>query len=345
MRACRSPTPRPTSGPGRLFAAHNEGAGIEIAEFDEADGRLLRQFAVPGTTGMRLESSLLAAGDALYFVAGQRLFKVPTSLTGATRTADVNANPVASPALISLDVLSTPTPHIAIGTTDGFLRTYRAADLVPGPLMDLKVGLGPFTIAADDVMTPSVPVQPDGSVADEAPFVYVAASAVFPFFPPGGDDTVAYKLHVVDGAFVFQFEFLPIPDTDPAPGLATSQLATAAPEDAEVLIPTSTNLFLASTRDMDLTGEIDFESDLVAGVDGFRQTVPAASGPLYYATNDRGEALTGRLSDGKLVRPRSSRATPPTPARTAAASASPRSRAATSPSAAPTACSSTATAT
>ena len=68
-----------------------------------------------------------------------------------------------------------------------------------------------------------------------------------------------------------------------------------------MLIPTSTNLFLASTRDMDLTGEIDFESDLVAGVDGFRQTVPAASGPLYYATNDRGEALTGRLSDGKLV--------------------------------------------
>ena len=122
-------------------------------------------------------------------MAGQRLFKVPTSLTGATRTADVNANPVASPALISLDVLSTPTPHIAIGTTDGFLRTYRAADLVPGPLMDLKVGLGPFTIAADEVMTPSVPVQPDGSVADEAPFVYVAASAVFPFFPPGGSTT------------------------------------------------------------------------------------------------------------------------------------------------------------
>ena len=226
---------------------------------------------------------------------------MPTSGTGTTSTADVNANPVASPALISLDVLGTPTPHIAIGTTDGFLRTYRAADLVPGPLMDLKVGLGPFTIAADDVMTPSVPVRPDGTLADEAPFVYVAASAVFPFFPFGGDDTVAYKLHVVDGAFEFQFEFLPIPDTDPAPGLAVSQLATDDPEDAEVLIPTSSNLFLSTTRDMDLTGEIDFESDLVAGVDGFRQAVPAASGPLYYVTNDRGEALTGRLSDGKVV--------------------------------------------
>jgi hypothetical protein len=114
-------------------------------------------------------------------------------------------------------------------------------------------------------------------------------------------DTIAYKLRVVDGAFDFQFEFLPIPDTDPAPALAVSQLATPEPEDAEVLIGTSTNLFLATTRDMDLTGEIDFESDLQPGVDGFRQTTAATSGPLYYATNDRGEQLVGRLSDGKTV--------------------------------------------
>ena len=70
-----------------------------------------------------------------------------------------------------------------------------------------------------------------------------------------------------------------------------------------MLIPTSTNLFLATTRDMDLTGEIDFESDLAAGADGFRQTTPATSGPLYYVTNDRGEQIVGRLSDGKTVPP------------------------------------------
>ena len=140
-------------------------------------------------------------------------------------------------------------------------------------------------------MTPSVPVHPDD-------VLYVAALANFSPFGPGMDDTVAYKLHVVNGALAFAYEFLPIPDTMPAPGLATSQLS---PDDGEVLISTTTNLFLATTRDMDLTGEIDFESDLAAGVDGFQQTTAATSGPLYYATDDRGEQFAGRLSDGKTV--------------------------------------------
>ena len=124
---------------------------------------------------------------------------------------------------------------------------------------------------------------------------------MFPFFPAGGDDTIAYKLHVNDGVIESQYEFLPIPDTDPAPALSVSQLATPEREDAEVLITTSTNLFLATTRDMDLTGEIDFDSDLVAGVDGFRQTTAATSGPLYYLTDDSGRQIVGRLSDGKTL--------------------------------------------
>jgi hypothetical protein len=315
------------TGPGQLFAAHNDGAGIEIAHFNEADGSLVDEFAVPGTTtGMTIDSSLLATpagadgARSLFFVAGGRLFKVavanagtPAASFGAvTSTADVDANPIASPTLLYLDVVGTPMAHIAIGTTDGFLRTYRTTNLAPGPSMDLKIEFGPPptppTITADDVMTPSVPVQPNGAIpgpgspVDEAQFVYVAASGVFPFFPAGGDDTIAYKLHVVDGAFEFQFEFLPIPDTDPAPALSVSQLAEGdEPDDAEVLITTSTNLFLATTRDMDLTGEIDFDSDLVAGVDGFRQTTASVSGPLYYVTNDRGEQIVGRLSDGKTV--------------------------------------------
>lgn len=285
---------------GRLYAAHNEAGGIEIAEFDEFGGGLISETPVPGTAGMTIESSLLATPSARYFVAGGRLFKVPAS--GApTSTPDVNANPLANPTLINLAVLGTPTPHIAIGTTDGFLRTYRAADLAPGPSIDLSVPLGSESITASDVMTPSVPVQSDGGLPDDPQFVYVAAQANFSPFGPGNDDTVAYKLHVVDGALEFQFEFLPIPDTTPAPGLAVSQLSTPDTQDAEVLISTATNLFLATTRDMDLTGEIDFESDLAAGTDGFQQTTAATSGALYYVTNDRGEQFTGRLSDGKTV--------------------------------------------
>ena len=313
------------SGLGQLFAVHNEGAGIEIAHFDEADGSLVKQAAVPGTTGMTLESSVLAtapAGDGgrnLFFVAGGRLHKLPVanaqsrsaSFGTPTSTGDVDANPIASPTLISLDVLGTPMAHVAIGTTDGFLRTYRASDLSPGPFVNLSVG----PITATDVMTPSVPVQPNGttpspgSPVDEAQFVYVAAHGQFAPFPdpPPGEldplDTIAYKLHVVDGGLEFQFEFLPIPATRPAPALATSQLAEADPEDAEVAITTTTNLFLATTRDMDLTGEIDFFSGLEAGTSGFQQTTAAVSGGLYYVTNDRGEQIVGRLSDGKPVPP------------------------------------------
>ena len=60
---------------------------------------------------------------------------------------------------------------------------------------------------------------------------------------------------------------------------------------------------------MDLTGEIDFNSALVAREDGFRQSAAATSGPLYYATNDRGQQVVGRLSDGKPCRRTSSRVT------------------------------------
>jgi len=310
------------TGPGQLFAAHNEGSAIEIAHFNEADGSLVDEFAVPGTTGMTIESSLLATpagadgGRSLFFVAGGRLFKVavadagtPAASFGAvTSTADVDANPIASPTLLYLDVLGTPMAHIAIGTTDGFLRTYRTTNLVPGPAISLSAPLGPFdSITAADVMTPSVPVQPNGATPSPgglvaaAEVVYVTALANFSPFGLGVDDTVAYKLHVVDGAFEFQYEFLPIPDTVPAPALAVSQVSTPDTEDAEVIITTTTNLFLATTRDMDLTGEIDFDSDLVAGEDGFQQTTAAASGPLYYVTNDRGEQIVGRLSDGKAV--------------------------------------------
>jgi hypothetical protein len=310
---------------GQLFVAHNDAGGIEIAHFDLADGSLVQEFPVPGTAGVTLDSSLVAssAGD-LFFVAGEELFKVPVAdaqtadaaFGAPSRTGDVNANPVASPAYLQLDVLATPTPHLLVATTDGRLRQFRAADLVETGEVDLNLPFGPPggpAIDARDVMTPSVPVHPAG---EEPPFVYVSASAFFPFFPnpdppdPPVLDTIAYKLHVNGGVIESQYEFLPIPDTDPGPGLAVSQLA---PEDGEVLIPTSDrppsdpmqarrgNLYLATTRDMDLTGEIDFESDLAGGEDGFRQTTPATSGPLYYVTDDSGRQIVGRLSDGKTV--------------------------------------------
>ncbi len=230
---------------GQLFAATTTAPEIEIAQFDEADGSLARQFDVPGTTGMTIDS--LAAGHPgarrrrrdLFFVAGDRLFKVPVADAAARASSAPpehrrrQRQPDREPALANLDVLGTPTPHVAIGTSDGFLRTYRASDLAPGPLIDLKVSLGGPVIAADDVMTPSVPVRPTGALADEAPFVYVAASGVFPFFPPGGRRHD--RLQAPRGGWGASSSSssscrsrTPIP----APALAVSQLASGAdPED------------------------------------------------------------------------------------------------------------------
>ena len=86
----------PVESGGHVYAAHNEGSGIEIAEFDAADGRLLRQFPVQGSGGRTIESSLLAVNGDLFFVAGGRLFKVPPS-GPATHTANVAANPGGEP--------------------------------------------------------------------------------------------------------------------------------------------------------------------------------------------------------------------------------------------------------
>ena len=66
---------------GQLFVAHNDGGGIEIAHFDEADGSLVQQFAVPGTAGH--DDRVVAAGvrrraTSSSSPAGE-LFKVPVA--------------------------------------------------------------------------------------------------------------------------------------------------------------------------------------------------------------------------------------------------------------------------
>ena len=58
-------------------------------------------------------------------------------------------------------------------------------------------------------------------------------------------------------------------------------------DDGKLLVGTAANLFLVSTRDLDVVGNFDTEFDLVGREDGFQQTVGAASGALAYVTDDR----------------------------------------------------------
>jgi hypothetical protein len=290
---------------GQLFVVHNEADGIEIAHFDEADGSLVQQFDVPGTAGMTIESSPVATADALFFVADGRLFRVavadaqsPDAAFGTvTSRADADATPLASPALLYLDLLGTPTAHIAIGGADGELRTYRAADLADeGP----SIALPP----AREVLTPVVPVQPDGrtpspgSPVQTPPAFYVSATSD----ENGGYATGLFKLRQ-DPADESLFELVTmavIPGLT-SPAMAVAQVAEPETEDGKLAVGLDFNLFLFSTRDFDSVGSFDTLYSLVGGDSGFQQTTAAVSGDYVYVANDRGRQWVVRVSDGKAV--------------------------------------------
>jgi Bacterial Ig domain len=251
-----------------------------------------------------LRVALLATSDSLFFVAGGRLFKVAVanargrdaSFGAVTSTADVDATPVASPALVYLDLLGTPTAHVAIGTEDGDLRTYRAADLTPGPA---ATGLP----LADEVLTPIVPAGAGdrtpgpGSPVESAPVVYVSATSNF--FGP--ESAAVYKLEQ-DATDLALVTLAPFPG-EPSPAMAVTQIARpgTAMEDGKLLLGTSINLFLASTRDLDVVGSFDTEFDLSGGTTGFQQTTGAVSGDHFYVANDQGEQFVARVIDGKPI--------------------------------------------
>jgi outer membrane protein assembly factor BamB len=287
----------------RVFAAHNDASAIQIAAFDTADGELLEQFDVPGTGSQTLASSLLATPPAadgstvLFFVAGGRLFRVPVSGSGAfgtvTSTADVGATPAASPTLVYLDVLGTPTAHVAIGTTGPALRTYRVSNLAAGPAATALPN-------AIEVLTPIVPVQPDGRTpspggpVDTAPAIYVSATSLI-----FGPSTKVFKLRQ-NGTTLEVERDAPFPG-EPSPAMAVSQVAEPGMEDGKLALGVGINHFLLSTRDLDVVGSFDTEFDLQGGIDGFQHTTGAVSGQLIFITDDSGRQFVVRLSDGKPI--------------------------------------------
>ena len=321
-----------TSGPtglGQLFVAHNDddtsagASDIEIAQFDETTGDIVRQIDVAGTDGFTIESSLLATGPAvddagtaanetgnrvLFFVASnganvQALFRVAVTndasstaavINGATATStgDINATPLASPTMVFLrNAMGTSVAHVAVGTDTG-LETFTAAGLARGPAVALE---GP-------TQTPSVPVQPSGltpnpgagNAITSAPVIYVAANS--------GNQTIVYKITGDAAALTRRQESAALPGA-PAPALATDQESDAALAEAKVFVTTARNLYLLTTLDLSRAGQYAKADNLTGGTTGFQQTTAAGSGDFVYVTNDQGEQLVLRLSDGKPVRP------------------------------------------
>ncbi|MDP9404824.1 MAG: hypothetical protein M3P85_16245 [Actinomycetota bacterium] len=302
------------AGLGQVFAPHNDAEGVSIAQIDETTGALVRDVPVAAAAGYEINSSVLLTGPApdtgnraLFFVAQnaagvEALFRVPLTAAGtstgtigaATVTADINATPEASPTLAFLGnpagAADAVAPFVAVGTLDGFVRTFNAADLVAGPSLQ---------VAGDDdvVMTPSVPVSDSGmppgapgSNATRAPFLYVASTANALFDNP---TTTVHRLAQAGNASSFTEVSSAALAGSASPALAVNQEVVGnVPEAvASVFVATENNLYGLSTDTLAVTARLVPGDDLEGGLDGFGRTTPAASGDLVFVATDNGEQL------------------------------------------------------
>jgi hypothetical protein len=292
---------------GQVFVLHNEtfvdnSVALEIAQIDETTGEARdfdpntvgrQDFSVPNSLTYRVASAaLLSAADAagnrsLFFVAEdrpatgneqqQKLFKIPlgnasspVSAFGTTvTTADINANPTASPTLVSLsNAAGVVTPYVAVSTNDGVL-TFAVADLAAGPS---ATGIG------ESMQTPSVAINVDGSIASPSPAIFVAGQAL-------GGTTTVHKL-VQDGAS----QTLTRTSSPALAGVAAPGLAIAA-NGQRVLVSTSKNLYGLRTTDLTVAAKYRASDDLVANTTGFSRTIAASTGQLVAIVTDGGRQL------------------------------------------------------
>ena len=311
-------------GLGQVYAVHNELyagdlVGLEISQVDETTGAV-RDFCSPctegaprvdfvvpntvGANGYRVQSSALltpadsAGNRSLFFVAEERdgvnakLFKVAignassaTSAVGpVTSTADINANPLASPTFVNLNnAAGAPTGYIAVGTFDG-IRTFAVADLAEGP-----AGLG----IGEQTQTPSVPVAANGNPPALAPAMYatssLASTTLHKFVQAGNAQTLTRTSSVL------------------LPGAAAQGLMITA-NGQRVIVSTSRNLFGVRAADLVVLNKFSAADDLVAGTTGFSRTTAANTGDVVAIVTDGGRQLllerdTLRSFDADLFSP------------------------------------------
>lgn len=308
------------TGLGQLFAVHNDddtaadAPDIEIAQIDETTGARVRaDIDVAGSDGFTIESSAVATGAGaggsriIFFVARRttdptdaRLFRVPvtgdaaTSASivngaGATATGDIEATPLASPAIVFRnDATGVAAARVAVGTKPTLKLFSTAADLA---LVDESADLG------GPVQTPSVPVQPNGMTPNPAgpvttaPSIYVASAVA-------GDDTAVHKLN--NNATFTPATASRTVAGGPAPALSTDQETEAQIDEAKVFVTTGENLYFLSTANLGEAGTFS-RTPLQPGTTGFGQTTAAASGELVHVTNDQAQQFILRLSDGQAV--------------------------------------------
>jgi hypothetical protein len=277
---------------GQVYAVVNEkyfdnSVGLQIVQVDETDGKVLREVDIAGTTGYRIQSSVLltpadgAGNRSLFFVAeersgpNQKLFKIPignasspaSTIGAAVATGDINANPSASPSFVNLnDAAGTPTSYVAVATFDGIL-TFGVADLAAGPS---STGIG------EAVQTPSVGVAATGNPPAVAPAIYAASSLA---------STTLHKFVQAGSSQV-----LTRTSSALLPGTAAPALTITA-NGQRVVVSTSKNLFGVRATDLAVLTKYHPADDLVATTTGFSRTTAASTGEVVAIVTDGGTQL------------------------------------------------------
>ena len=229
--------------------------------------------------------------------AQRKLIKVtisnPTSSTAAIADIDsveigAQLNMLASPTLVRLDdpgVTEGPRTrtYVAVGTLDGRVRTYKTADLSPGPI---SADLG------DVVNTPVVPVGSAGQPADPDPPIYVTVNQ-------GTTGFKAFELHRVETPAPGLAILDPTRDQSgvitgtpaPAGAPAVSAAAENVPAGGRFVVTSDKNLYSFDANDLSQVQGFKVNNDLVAGTTGFSRTSPALQNGLVYVQRDNGEQI------------------------------------------------------
>lgn len=305
---------------GQLFVVHNDDgaaagdADVEIAQIDEADGTLVKQVDVAGTDGVNVDSAAVltgpdpSGGRVLFFVGSNgELFRIPianaarkdATFGAATRTSGADATSAASPTFLNLrDAQGVPTPHVAVGTRSGSVRSYRVANLARGPESERLAA--PGLLGQTIAQTPSVPVGPDGFPPGQVPSIYVALDVseeegLNPLTTVHKLSQQGNSMSLVERNQSAQLQ------GRPAPAIAVSEKASAgAPSGGKVVVTTSENLYTLNTSD--LAGEQSFARSSATGAEtAFGANVALVSGQFVYVASDRGRQLVLRLADAQPV--------------------------------------------
>ena len=191
-------------------------------------------------------------------------------------------NHFASPTLVNLDRdgagPNPAEPHIAVTTTDGFVRTFKAADLTVGPA---SADLG------DQAETVSVPVNSDGSIPATAPALFVAVREAGT--GAGLEDTIVHRLTLNAGGTAFEsdpatggrsFDLL----GNPSPGLTVTKEADVPAKPGRVVVLTTFGVFSLNADNLR-----EGTARIPATAPGHTKVVPAASGDLVFWTEDNGD--------------------------------------------------------